>query len=108
MSSIRWHLALTAWCDTAEFAVAGNALYSPSAGRWFDSLDTSKMGLVWWEEVLDDMIERMGSCCAGGPLSPVDTHIEIFNVPHCKVTCDLLASSEAFLTLEGRNQRIRL
>jgi hypothetical protein len=87
MGKIRKNLDLTARCDTSEFAVAGNPSYSPSAGRWFDSLDTSNMGLVWWQEVLDDVIQKMDSCCAGGPASPVDTHVEIFNIPHCKVTC---------------------
>jgi hypothetical protein len=80
------HLDLTARCDTSDFAVAGNPSYSPSAGRWFDSLDASKMGLVWWQEVLDDVIQKMDSCCAGGPANPIDTHVEIFNIPHCKVT----------------------
>jgi hypothetical protein len=87
MGKIRSHLDVTMRCNTSDFAVAGNPSYSPSARRWFDSLDTSKMGLVWWQEVLDDMIRNMDSCSAGDPASPVDTHVEIFSIPHCKVTC---------------------
>jgi effector-binding domain-containing protein len=45
------------------------------------------MGLVWWQEVLDDVTQKMDSCCAGGQASPIDTHVEIFNIPHCKVMC---------------------
>jgi hypothetical protein len=66
-------------------AVPGNTLYSQSARRWFESLDTSQMGLVWWEEVLDHMMEKIGSRCVVGLVNPVETHIDIFNMPHCKV-----------------------
>jgi hypothetical protein len=95
MGKIRKHLDMTGRFVTSDFAVAGNPLYSPSAGRWFDSLDTSKMGIVWWQEVLDDVVQKMDSCCAGNPASPVDTHVEIFNIPHCKVTC-LIWSDKKF------------
>jgi hypothetical protein len=66
-------------------AVAGNTLYSLSASRWFESMDTSQMGLVWWEEVLDHMIEKTGSQFASDLANPLETHVDIFNMPHCKV-----------------------
>ena len=61
-------------------------MYSASAGTWFDALDTLHMGLVWWEEVLDDIIEKLGNRCVDTLNSPVDTHFEILNMPHCKVS----------------------
>jgi hypothetical protein len=72
-------------------AVPGNTLYSQSAREWFESLDTSKVGLVWWEEVLDHMIEKIGSRCVVGLVNPVGKHVDIFNMPHCKVRSGLWA-----------------
>ncbi|XP_021914629.1 WD repeat-containing protein on Y chromosome-like isoform X2 [Zootermopsis nevadensis] len=64
--------------------VVGNTLYSPSASSWFESVNTSKTGRVWWEQLLDHMIEKLGSRCVDGLVNPLRPQIDIVNMPHCK------------------------
>ncbi|GLG97053.1 uncharacterized protein LOC103510640, partial [Gryllus bimaculatus] len=64
---------------------AGSSVYAGSAARLFVALDTHKCGAVWWEQLLDHMIERIGrrdrepAACR-----PLDPRVDVHHADHCK------------------------
>nr|CAD7445750.1 unnamed protein product [Timema bartmani] len=63
----------------------GNTLYSLSAAKLFSTLDVTKEGVIWWEEFLDHVIDRIGQRNQKDDCQPLDKAIIIHDVPHCKV-----------------------
>lgn len=106
--STRLRCLVTCSYNCISMAVPGNTLYSRSARHWFESLDTSQMGLVWWEEVLDHVMEKIGSRCVVGLVNPVETHIDIFNMPHCKVRSCLQVLQKVFVKFNEQIIKILL
>lgn len=65
---------------------AGSTSQSVTVGKLFGSLDTSNRGVVWWEEVLDYLIDKIGRRDQEkGGWELVEPAITVHNVPHCKV-----------------------
>jgi hypothetical protein len=60
------------------------------------------MGLVWWEEVLDYMMDKIGGHCVVGLVDPVETHVDIFNMPHCKVRSCLQVLQNVVVKFNGQ------
>nr|CAD7579820.1 unnamed protein product [Timema californicum] len=65
--------------------VLGNTLYSLSAAKLFSTLDVTREGVIWWEEFLDHVIDRIGQRNQKDDCQPLDKAIVIHDVPHCKV-----------------------
>ncbi|XP_068083456.1 uncharacterized protein [Anabrus simplex] len=65
--------------------VVGNSSYSLAAAKFFQNLDTERRGIVWWEQLLDHFIERLGQRDQeNGSLQPIDTSIAMLTASHCK------------------------